>query len=142
MPLPCCKASATTWLTRGCPSPALLIQARPCALRRVLENIISNAISYGESATVSLSRQGDRVCIEVRDRGSGIPEDQLTNVLKPYVQLESSRSRETGGTGLGLAIAANLLKSQQGDLRLDNPPEGGLRVWVTLPLAPEPRDSP
>ena len=104
----------------------------------MLENIIGNAISYGESATVSLSRQGDRACIEVRDRGPGIPEDQLTNVLKPFVRLESSRSRETGGTGLGLAIAANLLKSQQGDLRLDNPPAGGLRVRVTLPLAPEP----
>lgn len=123
------------------PSPALLIQARPRALRRVLENIIGNAISYGESATVSLSRQGERACIEVRDRGPGVPEDQLANVLKPFVRLESSRSRETGGTGLGLAIAANLLKSQQGDLRLDNPPAGGLRVRVTLPLAPEPRGS-
>jgi signal transduction histidine kinase len=110
-------------------------------MRRVLENIIGNAISYGESATVSLARQGDWACIEVRDRGQGIPDDQLANVLKPFVRLESSRSRETGGTGLGLAIAVNLLKSQRGELLLDNPPDGGLRVRVILPLAPEPRGS-
>lgn len=90
---------------------------------------------------VSLSRQDDWACIEVRNRGPGIPEDHLDNVLKPFVRLESSRSRETGGTDLGLPIAANLLKSQQGDLRLANPPQGGLRVRVTLPLAPEPRGS-
>jgi signal transduction histidine kinase len=115
----------------------LLVRAHPPTLRRVLENIIGNAVTYGESAAVSLSRQGNRACIEVRDQGPGIPEDQLANVLKPFVRLETSRSRETGGTGLGLAIAANLLKSQHGDMALDNPPDGGLRVRITLPLARE-----
>jgi signal transduction histidine kinase len=115
----------------------LLVRAHPPALRRVLENIIGNAVTYGETAAVSLSRQGSRACIEVRDQGPGIPEDQFANVLKPFVRLETSRSRETGGTGLGLAIAANLLKSQHGDMALDNPPDGGLRVRITLPLARE-----
>lgn len=111
----------------------LLVMARPNALRRVLENIIDNAIKYGHTAMVSAGRQGDRAWVQVCDRGPGIPEDQFAEVLKPFVRLEASRSRETGGTGLGLAIAVNLLRAQQGEIHLANRPEGGLAVSVMLP---------
>lgn len=115
--------------------PGLVVSAQPKALRRVLENIIDNAIKYGQSAQVACERVGGQAWIHVRDRGPGIPEEHLGDVLKPFVRLEVSRSRETGGTGLGLAIAANLLKPQDGEIRLRNRPEGGLMVSVGLPIA-------
>lgn len=115
--------------------PGLVVRAQPKALRRVLENIIDNAVKYGRSARVACERVGDRAWIHVRDSGPGIPEEYFGEVLKPFVRLEVSRSRETGGTGLGLAIAANLLKPQHGEILLRNCPEGGLRVSVGLPIA-------
>ena len=49
---------------------------------------------------------------------------------------EASRNRETGGTGLGLAIARNLVRAQGGEVRLANPPGGGLEATVSLPRRP------
>ena len=113
----------------------LLVLGRPNALRRVFTNLIDNAIQYGRWARVSLRRRGDRVEVRIRDGGPGIPEERLQEVLQPFVRLETSRSRDTGGTGLGLAIAANLLRTQQGNLTLRNLPQGGLEASVDLALA-------
>lgn len=110
-----------------------LVAGRPNALRRVFTNLIDNAIKYGHYAHVSLERRDGTACVRVRDGGCGIPEEHILDVLKPFVRLEGSRSRDTGGTGLGLAIAANLLKSQQGTLTLHNLPQGGLEATVVLP---------
>jgi signal transduction histidine kinase len=107
---------------------------RPRALRRVLTNLIDNAIKYGESAEVASCRSAEGVLsITIADRGPGIPEDELENVLQPFHRLEASRSRDTGGAGLGLAIAVQLMRSSGGDLRLANREGGGLVARVTLP---------
>ncbi|MGN8554803.1 UNVERIFIED_CONTAM: ATP-binding protein, partial [Microbacterium sp. SLM126] len=80
------------------------ILTRPNALRRVLTNLIDNAIKYGGGAAeVGVRREPGAVVIAIMDRGPGIPEDKLDAVLQPFVRLEGSRNRETGGTGLGLA---------------------------------------
>lgn len=103
------------------------------ALRRVLGNLIDNAIKYGAGAEVSAwrSEQGE-LCIAVRDRGPGIPEDQLEQVLQPFFRLERSRSRDTGGAGLGLAIAAQLARAIGGSLELANREGGGLEAVIVL----------
>lgn len=107
---------------------------RPRALRRVLTNLIDNAIKYGGSAEVASCRSDDGVLsITIADRGPGIPDDELENVLQPFHRLEASRSRDTGGAGLGLAIAVQLMRSSGGDLRLANREGGGLVARVTLP---------
>ncbi len=108
------------------------IVTRPHALRRVLTNLIDNAIKFGGSAELRVRRDRDVVAIEVLDRGSGIPDDQLEAVLKPFVRLEQSRSRETGGTGLGLAIAHELTTAIGGTLTLRNREGGGLAAEVRL----------
>jgi len=118
-----------------------LVAGRPNALRRVFTNLIDNAVKYGHYAHVSLERRDGMARVRVRDGGSGIPEEHLLDVLKPFVRLEASRSRDTGGTGLGLAIAANLLKSQQGTLTLRNLPQGGLEATVVLPVTPMTKQS-
>lgn len=123
------RCAAADW------NPPVLVLGRPHALRRVFDNLIDNAVNYGRCARVELMRCGETARVLVRDRGPGIAERRLVDVLQPFTRIEDSRSRETGGTGLGLAIAANLLASQQGRVTLRNHPDGGLEAQVELPLA-------
>ena len=107
---------------------------RPQALRRVLGNLIDNALKYAGTAEVGMARTAaGTLCIEIADRGPGIPEDELGRVLEPFYRLENSRNRDTGGTGLGLAIAAQLMLSIGGRLTLAARPGGGLIARVELP---------
>ncbi len=117
----------------------IIVMGRPNRLSRVFENIIDNAIKYGHYARVSLEQRGRIALVQIRDGGPGIPDESLQEVLRPFVRLDASRSRDTGGTGLGLAIAVNLLKVQQGSLSLRNHPQGGLEVSVQLPVATVPK---
>jgi signal transduction histidine kinase len=104
------------------------------ALRRVLGNLIDNAVKYGGVAEVSAWRDGQgALCIEVSDRGPGIPEEEMEQVLQPFYRLEVSRNRDTGGAGLGLAISAQLACSIGASLTLANREGGGLTATVTLP---------
>ena len=73
------------------------------------------------------------VRIQVRDRGPGIPQDELGKVMQPFYRLEASRNRSTGGTGLGLAIAQQLAQALGGRLDLGPREGGGLRARVVLP---------
>jgi signal transduction histidine kinase len=107
---------------------------RPRALRRVLGNLVDNAVKYGGSAEVGVYRdERDGLCITVSDRGPGIPEDELEEVLQPFYRLEASRNRDTGGAGLGLAIATQLMRAIGGNLSLTNREGGGLVATVMLP---------
>ncbi|WP_232631060.1 HAMP domain-containing sensor histidine kinase [Methylobacterium sp. Leaf118] len=112
--------------------PEVTVTTRPQALRRILTNLIDNAIRYAGRAELALRVADGRISIAVRDRGPGIPADQLDAVLLPFVRLEASRSRETGGTGLGLAIAEQLTSAIGGRLTLRNRAGGGLEAAVTL----------
>lgn len=109
------------------------IHTRPHALRRILGNLIDNALKYGQRADVHLRLQAGHCYIDVCDAGPGIPEEQLTAVLQPFYRVEASRNRDTGGSGLGLAIAHQLSLSLGGTLRLHNRAEGGLRASLQLP---------
>lgn len=109
------------------------IVTRPHALRRILTNLVDNALKFGGSAEISVRQEAEgRVVIEVLDRGPGIPEDQLDAVMQPFVRLEQSRNRGTGGTGLGLAIAQQLAQAIGGTLTLRNREGGGLSATISL----------
>lgn len=113
----------------------LSLTTRPQALRRVLENLIDNAIKYGGRADVGVRLiAANQFAIDVDDTGPGIPEEHMQAVLQPFHRLESSRNRDTGGTGLGLAIAEQLAAHLGGELRLSNRSEGGLRASLVLPI--------
>jgi signal transduction histidine kinase len=106
---------------------------RPGALKRALGNLVDNAVTYGGSARISLSCDGDTALIEVIDSGPGIPASELEHVFAPFVRLETSRNAGTGGTGLGLSIARTIIHSHGGQIRLRNR-DRGLAAQVTLPL--------
>jgi signal transduction histidine kinase len=112
------------------------IVTRPHALRRILTNLIDNALKFGGSAEIEVQRSADgTVSIRVLDRGPGIPESQLKAVLQPFFRLEQSRNRDTGGTGLGLAIAHQLASVIGASLTLRNRDGGGLAAEITLGTA-------
>ncbi|EJL87742.1 signal transduction histidine kinase [Herbaspirillum sp. CF444] len=107
---------------------------RPQALRRILGNLIDNALKYGGSARiVATALPGGPVTICVRDRGPGIPPGLLEAVFQPFYRVEESRNRQTGGTGLGLAIARQLALAMDASLSLHNLAEGGLEARLSLP---------
>jgi signal transduction histidine kinase len=114
-------------------SEPVLIECQPAALKRVLTNLIENAVKYGKRARVSLAAQPNAVEIAIDDDGPGIPEDELNRVFEPFYRLEGSRNRDTGGVGLGLAIAQATVTAQNGTLTLANRAAGGLRALIVLP---------
>lgn len=110
------------------------IDIRPHALRRVLINLLDNALKFSGAAELVVGAEANgSVSIKVLDRGPGIPADELDEVLKPFYRVESSRNRETGGTGLGLAIAQQLAIALGGSLSLTNREGGGLCAQLILP---------
>ena len=121
-------------------APALAL-AEPAALRRVLSNLLGNALRYGGRTEVSVHDDGHRLQVHVDDHGPGVPPEQLEAVFRPFYRLEASRSRDTGGAGLGLYIARDLVRRQGGELVLHNRMDGGriagLRAELTLPRAPQ-----
>lgn len=112
-----------------------VVRAQPVALKRVLDNLVDNALRHGQRARLTLQPDDGWVRIQVDDDGPGIPADQLEAVFKPFFRLDGSRSRDTGGVGLGLYIARELMLRQGGTLTLQNRVEGGLRAVVALPRA-------
>ncbi|MCU7251942.1 sensor histidine kinase [Pseudomonas koreensis] len=111
-----------------------VIDTRPHALRRVLVNLTDNALKFAGSAELRVERQKAGLSLKVLDRGPGIAEAQLTQVMEPFYRVENSRNRSTGGTGLGLAIAQQLAMALGGSLTLSNRDGGGLCAELKLPL--------
>lgn len=107
----------------------------PLALRRMVGNLVDNAIRYGGETEVSLERAEDQAVIIVTDRGPGVAPENLAQILEPFTRLEASRSRDTGGAGLGLAIVRGLAEANGGRLVLSNRAGGGLRAELRLPIA-------
>ena len=102
-------------------------------LRRLLNNILANAVAYGERAHVVLTVTAEAAIVEITDDGPGVPEAELERVFAPFYRVEGSRNRATGGTGLGLSSARAIARAHGGDIVLESRAEGGLSVRVLLP---------
>ncbi len=107
------------------------------ALWRVLGNLVGNAAQYaGGPVTLRAARVDGEVCVEVLDRGPGIPEADRPRIFQPFYRLERSRNQSTGGSGLGLAIVKQLCEAQGWQISVDDRPGGGARFRVSLRQAP------
>jgi two-component system OmpR family sensor kinase len=115
-------------------SEKVVIDADSLALRRLLTNLLDNAVKYGGRARATLSVH-DRIAeIDIEDDGPGVPIPELNRVFDPFYRREPSRNRQTGGIGLGLSVARSIARAHGGDVALQNRPQGGLRAKVTLPV--------
>jgi two-component system osmolarity sensor histidine kinase EnvZ len=103
-------------------------------LRRILANLLENALRYGGSQPVTLRAEAmEGGCrIGVLDRGPGIPAAEQEAVFRPFYRLEASRNVGTGGSGLGLAIVRQLAAAQGWDVTLQDRPGGGLAAWLRI----------
>jgi two-component system osmolarity sensor histidine kinase EnvZ len=108
------------------------------ALRRILANLLENALRYGAGQPVTVRAElADGQCrVGVLDRGPGIPAEQREAVFRPFYRLEGSRSVSTGGSGLGLAIVRQLAQAQGWRVSLQPRPGGGLEVWLEIDAQP------
>ncbi len=111
----------------------LTVEANLAAVRRVLSNLLDNALKYAGHARLKLEQAGDMVTAIVEDDGPGVPAAMQEAVFEPFRRLEPSRNRKTGGVGLGLAIARNLARGHGGDIAIDAAAPGA-RFIFSLPL--------
>jgi two-component system OmpR family sensor kinase len=112
----------------------ITLGGNPLALRRMVGNLVDNALKYGERARLRLRVANDQCILEIDDDGPGIPEQLQQQVFEPFFRLESSRNRDTGGIGLGLAAVRAIVLDHGGEIGLGNRKGGGLRVTVSLPV--------
>ena len=118
------------------------LPAQLSALRRCIGNLVDNAIRYGGAAHIQLLDSAEQLCIEVHDRGPGLPESELGKVLAPFYRFELPRYGQRGpvgrdiGVGLGLSIAHDIARRHQGTLLLRNGDSVGLVASLQLPRQP------
>ncbi|RKT13836.1 signal transduction histidine kinase [Paraburkholderia sp. RAU2J] len=109
------------------------VTTRPQALRRIVGNLVDNALKFGGAAEIRITAVHDgQTTVSVLDNGPGIPAESLEAVFEPFYRVETSRNRHTGGTGLGLAIARQLALAMDATLTLQNREGGGLEARLTL----------
>jgi two-component system, OmpR family, osmolarity sensor histidine kinase EnvZ len=110
--------------------PALPL--RPRAMQRLVANLVENALRHANSTIeVVTAAEGDKVVLEVLDRGPGIPADAAERMLQPFTRLDSARSGS--GTGLGLAIVDRIARMHDSRIQLLPREGGGLRARLELP---------
>ena len=102
-------------------------------LKRAINNIITNAVQYGDSAKVILVDTKAEIQIIIKDHGPGLSDEELTQIYSPFFRGEKSRSRTTGGAGLGLTISKEIIEMHKGSITILNASDGGLEVTIRLP---------
>jgi len=110
------------------------VSVKRAGLRRVLANLIDNALKHGGQVAVTLTQDERLVEIAVEDDGPGIPEDRREEAFRPFHRLDQGRNLQSGGSGLGLSIARDIARAHGGDIVLDKSAMGGLKARIRLPV--------
>ena len=113
----------------------LVYECKPVGIRRMVGNLLENAMKYAEAATVVLCTEANCVVLRVTDNGVGIDPALFEQVFTPFFRVESSRNRDTGGMGLGLSVVRSIARLHGGEVYLRNIIPHGLCVEVRLPLS-------
>jgi len=114
--------------------PVPVRSLRRMGIKRLISNLLDNALAYGEKDVCVATRcEGGKLILEVLDRGPGIPPQEAERLKQPFTRLEQARSGK-GGSGLGLAIVDRIARHHGGSLELLPRPGGGLIARVSLPL--------
>jgi two-component system osmolarity sensor histidine kinase EnvZ len=112
----------------------VMVSVKRAGLRRVLTNLVDNALKHGSRVAVTLSQDERLVEIAVEDNGPGIPQARREEAFRPFHRLDQGRNLQSGGSGLGLAIARDIARAHGGDIVLDKSALGGLKATVRLPV--------
>ncbi len=110
-----------------------IIMARTLSLKRLIGNLINNAKRYGaEPIEITTTVVHDQIQISVADCGEGVPEEQIQDLMQPFVRGNAARTIQ--GSGLGLAIVKRIVDLHQGTLILQNREQGGFEAIISLPI--------
>ncbi|MBP3952497.1 ATP-binding protein [Bacillus suaedae] len=120
-------------------SPDLTVLADENRLQQILFNLIGNGIKYTEKGEVVISAREikDKVIIEVKDTGIGIPEEEHQSIFLPFNRGNQFSASTSRGSGIGLNITKRLIELQQGEITLQSTVGEGTSFYFTLPLYQE-----
>ena len=110
------------------------VNIKPNAFRRLISNLLGNAIRYADNVKVKGGIENRLLTILFDDDGPGIAPENREDAFRPFVRLDHARNLDETGTGLGLAIALDIAHAHGGEIRLDESPAGGLRAVVQIPV--------
>ncbi|MBR5967804.1 MAG: HAMP domain-containing histidine kinase [Lachnospiraceae bacterium] len=110
-------------------------------LRRVVNNIIGNAVKYMNkpSGSIKIRLIPLKCCVkvEIEDNGPGIDENDLAHIFERFYRADSSRGTRKGGSGLGLAIVKKIIEDHGGKVGAESTPGEGSTFFFTLPIYTE-----
>jgi two-component system OmpR family sensor kinase len=111
------------------------LRCDPALLRRVVDNLLDNAVKHAKEAPIELraGADSDSAFIEVADRGPGMSPDVATHAFDPFYRADDSRDRRNGGVGLGLSIIRGVVEAHGGSVELDTEPGRGTSVTARIP---------
>ena len=112
----------------------IYFNGRKNLIRRCINNLIDNALKYGEKVNIELSKKTTNIFINIEDDGPGIPEKEYDNVFKPFYKIDKGRAETKSSVGLGLSIASDIIRSHGGNVKLEKSSLNGLGVRIFLPV--------
>ena len=111
----------------------LIINIKKYSFKRALNNIIGNALKYGDDVLITVKSEKRRIVISIEDNGDGVSEEELNRISEPFYKTDTSRNMDKGGVGLGLAIAKDIINAHNGTIGFSKSEKmGGLKVVVKI----------
>ena len=112
----------------------IYLNGRKNLIQRCINNLIDNAIKYGDKVNIELNKNNNNLFIKIEDNGPGIPENEYSNVFKPFYKIDKGRADSKSSVGLGLSIASDIIRSHGGNIKLEKSLMNGLGVKIFLPV--------
>ena len=112
----------------------IYFNGRKNLIRRCINNLIDNALKYGDKVNIELSKKTTNIFVKVEDDGPGIPENEYDNVFKPFYKIDKGRAETKSSVGLGLSIASDIIRSHGGNVKLEKSSLNGLSVKIFFPV--------
>ncbi|MBD1141041.1 ATP-binding protein [Pelagibacterales bacterium SAG-MED39] len=114
-------------------SPKIYLNGRKNLIERSINNLIDNALKYGDKMIVELNKNNNNLFIKIEDNGPGIPKEEHYNVFKPFYKINKGRADSKSSVGLGMSIASDIIRSHGGNIKLEKSSLNGLCVKIFLP---------
>jgi CheY-like chemotaxis protein/two-component sensor histidine kinase len=134
--------SVTRGIDLRCITAESIVQADPARLRQVFENLIGNAIKYsprGDTVDVTVRERRGGVEVAIRDRGIGIPAEELPKLFRRFARASNARELGIGGTGFGLFLSRTIVERHGGQITIESREGGGSTFRVLIPTVPAPQ---